>query len=172
MLRTYPQYDANLHDKETEDLFALVQTIIVAVRNSRVEMNIAPGKPLALSLMTTNDALRTRLSPYLDNLKPLARLSAITWIDEAPSQQQFATAEIKDITCFIDLAGLIDITAEKERLSKEKLKLEQEISKCRAKLDNPQFADRAPLAVVEQEKARLTEFSVTLEKVIMQLQRY
>ncbi len=172
MLRAYPQYNASLYDKDTEDLFALVQTIIVAVRNIRVEMNIAPGKPLALSLMTTNNAVRTRLSPYLDNLKPLARLSNITWIDQPPSQQQFATAEIKDITCFIDLAGLIDMAAEKERLSKEKLKLEQEISKCRAKLDNAQFVDRAPIAVVEQEKARLAEFSVTLEKIIMQLQRY
>ncbi len=172
MLRTYPQYDVALRDENTEELFAVVQAIIVAVRNIRAEMNIAPGKPLALSLLTTNNALRARLSPYLDNIKPLARLSAITWIDQASHQQQFATAEIKEITCFIDLAGLIDIAAEKERLSKEKLKLEQEITKCRAKLDNPHFVDRAPLAVVEQEKARLTEFSVTLEKVIMQLQRY
>ncbi len=172
MLRAYPQYNAHLHDENSEELFSLAQAIIVATRNIRVEMNIAPGKPVALSLMTANDALRTRLNPYLENLKPLARLSAISWIELAPSAQQFATAEIKDITCFIDLAGLIDIAAEKERLNKEKVKLEQEISKCRSKLDNPQFVDRAPAAVIELEKARLAEFSVTLEKVQMQLQRY
>jgi len=66
---------------------------------------------------------------------------------------------------FVDLADLIDVDAERERLSKEKLRLEQEISKCRAKLDNPQFIARAPAAVVEQETARLAEFSTTLEKV-------
>lgn len=169
MLRSYPQYDASLRDENTEELFSLVQAIIVAVRNIRAEMNIAPGKVLTLSLMTANATLRARLNPYLDNLKPLARLSAIGWIETAPKQQQCATAEIKEITCFIDLAGLIDIAAEKERLNKEKLKLEQEIIKCRAKLDNPQFVDRAPAAVVEQEKARLAEFSGTLEKVTAQL---
>lgn len=170
MLRTYPHYTADLHDESTEELFSVVQSIIVAVRNSRAEMNIAPGKILALSLMTANGTLRTSLNPYLENLKPLARLSAIHWIDQVPDSQQFATAEIKDITCFIDLAGLINIEAEKDRLNKEKIKLELEIGKCRAKLDNPQFLDRAPAIVVEQEKARLTEFSIILEKVSSKLQ--
>ncbi len=171
MLRAYPQYNADLHDENTEELFALVQTIIVAVRNTRAEMNIAPGKTLALSLMTKNSTLRARLNPYLENLKPLARLSTLNWTDTAPLQPQFATVEIKDITCFIDLAGLIDIAAEKDRLNKEKIKLEQEIAKCCTKLENPQFVDRAPAAVVEQEKARLAEFSVTLEKVRAQWAR-
>ncbi len=128
-------------------------------------MNIAPGKPVALSLMTSNAALLAKLSPYLDNLKILARLSSLNCIDKAPVGAQFATAEVKDITCFIDLADLIDMDAEKERLRKEKMKLEQEIAKCKSKLDNPQFKERAPVAVVEQETARLAEFSVTLEKV-------
>lgn len=165
MVRAYPCYEAALHDETSEELFALLQTIIVAIRNIRSEMNIAPGKPVALSLMTSNATLLAKLSPYLDNLKILARLSSLSCIDKAPVGAQFATAEVKDITCFVDLADLIDIDAERERLNKEKLRLEQEIRKCRAKLDNPQFIARAPAAVVEQETARLAEFSTTLEKV-------
>ncbi|MBY0377847.1 MAG: valine--tRNA ligase, partial [Gammaproteobacteria bacterium] len=138
MVRAYPHYEASLHDTGMEELFSLMQTIIVAIRNIRVEMNIAPGKPLALFLMTSNDSLRTQLSPYWDNLKSLARLSSIACVDKAPVGTQFATAEIKELTCFVDLADLIDIDAEKERLNKEKTKLEQEIAKCKSKLDNPQ----------------------------------
>lgn len=165
MVRAYPCYEAALHDETSEELFSLLQAIIVAIRNIRSEMNIAPGKPIALSLMTSNATLLAKLSPYLDNLKILARLSSLNCIDTAPVGAQFATAEVKDITCFVDLADLIDMNAEKERLRKEKMKLEQEIAKCKSKLDNPQFKERAPIAVVEQETARLAEFSVTLEKI-------
>ncbi|MGA0824137.1 MAG: hypothetical protein ACO3PJ_01105, partial [Burkholderiaceae bacterium] len=59
----------------------------------------------------------------------------------------------------------IDLEAEKARLQKEIDRLNQEIAKCKTKLSNPQFVDRAPAAVVQQEQTRLTEFEVALSKV-------
>ncbi len=169
MIRPYPLYEIHSKDATIEKLFNLMQSIVVSVRNIRVEMNIAPGKPLALTLMTQNQSLQHVLNPHLEQLKPLARLSSIAWADKTPTGTQFATAEVKDITCLIDLAGLIDLDAEAARLSKEKTKLEQEIAKCKAKLDNPQFKDRAPANVVEQEVNRLNEFSEILGKICAKL---
>lgn len=59
----------------------------------------------------------------------------------------------------------IDVAAERVRLDKEIARLEGEIAKANGKLSNASFVERAPAAVVEQEKARLAQFGETLQKV-------
>ena len=59
----------------------------------------------------------------------------------------------------------IDIEAEQARLDKEIGKVASEIGKCEAKLSNPGFVERAPAAVVEQERARLAGFASTLAQL-------
>jgi valyl-tRNA synthetase len=65
----------------------------------------------------------------------------------------------------------VDTAAERARLQKEMARLEGEIAKASAKLANPNFAERAPTAVVAQEKERLAAFTATLEKLKPQLDR-
>jgi valyl-tRNA synthetase len=59
----------------------------------------------------------------------------------------------------------IDVAAERVRLDKEIARLEGEIAKANGKLSNASFVERAPAAVVEQEKARMAQFGETLDKV-------
>ena len=66
----------------------------------------------------------------------------------------------------------IDVEAERARIGKEAEKIRIEIAKCNGKLGNASFVDRAPAAVVDQEKARLAEFSalrVLVECVLFML---
>ena len=63
------------------------------------------------------------------------------------------------------------MAAEKARLSKEASRIEGEIAKAQAKLGNQAFVEKAPPAVIEQEKKRLDDFSSTLAKLRAQLQR-
>ncbi|MDD3609827.1 MAG: hypothetical protein PHI49_08745, partial [Halothiobacillaceae bacterium] len=51
------------------------------------------------------------------------------------------------------------------RLAKEIAKIEKELDKCRAKLGNPAFADKAPPAVVEQERGRERDFATQLAQL-------
>jgi valyl-tRNA synthetase len=65
----------------------------------------------------------------------------------------------------------IDREAEKVRLDKEIARLEGEIVKARGKLSNASFVDKAPAAVVDQERKRLADFDATLEKLRVQRAR-
>jgi valyl-tRNA synthetase len=63
----------------------------------------------------------------------------------------------------------IDVAAETARLAKEIARVETEIAKANGKLNNESFVARAPAQVIEQEKARVAEFSANLEKLKTQL---
>jgi valyl-tRNA synthetase len=65
----------------------------------------------------------------------------------------------------------VDVAAERDRLGKEAERLENEIRKAESKLANASFVERAPAAVVAQEKERLAGFGATLAKVREQLSR-
>ena len=65
----------------------------------------------------------------------------------------------------------VDPAEERSRLDKEIARLEGEVSKARAKLGNAAFADKAPPAVVAQERERLAAFAATLEKLVAQRAR-
>jgi valyl-tRNA synthetase len=63
---------------------------------------------------------------------------------------------------YLPLEGLIDVEAERARLTKEIANTELEVKKCEGKLGNASFVDRAPPEVVAQEKARLEEWKTKL----------
>jgi valyl-tRNA synthetase len=79
---------------------------------------------------------------------------------EAPKGTPAAVAAIGEI--YMPLEGLIDVDAERARLSKEIAAIQIEVKKCEGKLGNASFVDRAPPEVVEQEKARLEEWKAKL----------
>jgi valyl-tRNA synthetase len=66
---------------------------------------------------------------------------------------------------YMPLGGVIDVTAERERLDKEIVKLEDELRTVEDKLKNKSFVDRAPAAVVEEHRQRQKDFSAQLAKL-------
>jgi valyl-tRNA synthetase len=89
-------------------------------------------------------------------LKAMARLEEVQVVERLPSDRLAPVQWLNGMRLMLDVA--IDPAAELLRLSKEVERLDLEILKCRAKLDNPSFAERAPKAVVEQERERLLRF--------------
>ena len=79
---------------------------------------------------------------------------------DAPQGTPAAVTDIGEV--YMPLEGVIDIEAERARLTKEISSTEIEIKKCEGKLGNASFVERAPPDVVEQEKARLEDWKASL----------
>ncbi|AYQ88124.1 valine--tRNA ligase [Burkholderia gladioli] len=169
MVQAYPVADLAKLDEQSEQWALELKAVVDACRNLRGEMNLSPAT--RVPLLATGEL--ERLSSFAPYLKALARLSDVTIVaDEAAldSEAQGAPIAIVGANKLV-LKVEIDVKAERERLSKEVARLDNEIRKCEAKLGNEAFVAKAPPAVVEQEQKRIAEFRGTLDKLAAQLAR-
>jgi valyl-tRNA synthetase len=160
MLQPYPQAQPNLIDPDALEQVALLQELINACRKLRSEMNLSPAQRVPL-LAAGDAATLHAAAPYL---QALAKLSEVSVLEELPDTDA-AVAIVGDFRLMLKIE--VDAQAEALRLDKEIARLSGEISKAQAKLGNASFVERAPAAVVEQERKRLDEFGALL----MQLQQ-
>jgi valyl-tRNA synthetase len=162
MLETYPKAQPDKLDDASEAWVAQLKQMVDACRSLRGEMSISPAA--RVPLIAAGDA--EQLNAYAPYLKALAKLEDVAVMAELPE----ADAPVMLVNDFkLMLKVEIDVAAEKERLGKEIARLQGEITKANGKLNNESFVARAPAAVVEQEKARVAEFSASLEKLTAQL---
>jgi valyl-tRNA synthetase len=164
MLEAYPKAQLEKIDEKAEAWVALLKESVDACRSLRGEMNISPATKVPL--IAAGDAVQ--LQAYAPHLKALAKLAEVEIVTDLP-EADAPVALAGDFKLMLKIE--IDVAAEKERLGKEIARLEGEIAKANGKLTNESFVARAPAAVVEQEKARVAEFSASLEKLKTQLQK-
>ncbi|ANJ66820.1 valine--tRNA ligase [Halothiobacillus diazotrophicus] len=162
MARHYPKADEGKISAEALESVEWLKQVILGVRRIRAEMDIAPGKPLSILVTQATTEEQARFARFGELLNGVGRISDVTTLAEGEPVPEAAMALVGSMQIHIPLAGLIDKDAELARLDREIGKLEAEIAKARAKLDNPGFADRAPPAVVAQERERLEKFTASL----------
>ena len=126
--------------------------LVTEIRSVRAEMNVPAGAQIPLVLVAPGDETKARLAHWDAVLKRLARLSSIETASEPPTQS--AQILVRGETAALPLAGVIDIGAERTRLSKERDRLKADVAKIDAKLANADFVKRAPEEVVEEQRER------------------
>ncbi|MDR1063386.1 MAG: class I tRNA ligase family protein, partial [Azoarcus sp.] len=168
MLARYPEARPALIDEAAEAHIAELKTLAHTCRNLRGEMNISPAQRLPL-VIAAGDADKARLQTFVPYLAALARLSAVDIADEIAPDALAPVAVAGKTRLMLEVD--IDPAAERERLGKEIARIEAEIAKAQGKLGNASFIDRAPAAVVAQERERLAAFQATLDKLQPQLAR-
>ncbi|MEG3132997.1 valine--tRNA ligase [Rouxiella sp. T17] len=155
MLQPFPEYSAEKADDAALVDLEWIKQAIIAIRNIRAEMNIAPGKPLELLLRGASADAQRRVEQNLSFIKSLARLESITVLAAGDKGPVSVTKLVEGAELLIPMAGLVDKEAELERLTKEIAKLDAEVERIEAKLSNEGFVARAPEAVVAKERERL-----------------
>jgi valyl-tRNA synthetase len=165
MLQPYPRCRPSRIDEAAEREIGELQQLVTACRALRGEMSIAPGQKLPL--LAEGDA--TALSAHAPYLAALARLSEVV-IGPPPAAAEAPVSIVGGFKLMLKVE--IDAAAERGRLAKEAARLEAEIGKARAKLDNAAFVAKAPPLVVAQEKQRLARFTETLQQVRGQLAKF
>jgi valyl-tRNA synthetase len=171
MLQPYPEADSSKIDERAETELEWVKTFISGVRRIRSEMDIPPGKPLSLLLQNASDNDRLLYNDNQSFIDTLAKIETIEWLAETDEAPESAIALVGEMKILIPLAGLIDKDAELARLEKEIGKLQINVDKTTSKLVNKSFVDKAPAAVVEKERERLTEMSKAIEQLQEQAEK-
>jgi len=160
----FPQY-AERFVSHAVDKMEFVQQVITAVRTIRSEMNVPPSKAISIIARPVNAAQSGRLEQMADYLKKLANVGELTLDATATKPKGSATAVVEEMELFIPLEGLIDMDKEVERLEKEIASKAGFISGLKKKLNNGNFASRAPAKVVENERQKLSRAEESLAKL-------
>lgn len=157
-VQPYPRANPDAVDTAAEAEVAELKAQIEAVRALRGEMGLSPAQRVPLVAQGDASLLR-RNAPYLAALAKLSQVDVVDTLPDAGAPVQV----VGDSRLMLHVE--VDVVAERARLDKEIARLEGEIAKANGKLGNPSFVERAPAAVVEQEKGRVAQFNETLAKV-------
>ena len=165
MIETYPLFDQSKLDSEAEEHIEWIKGVVVAIRNIRGEMDVPPAKSINVILRNGASADQGKLEEYRPYLQKLAKLESISWLapdDEVPAA---ATGLYQELEILVPLAGIIDVEAERARLSKEIAKLEGALKSVTGKLSNAKFVDNAPDAVVAKEREKQEQITQALQSL-------
>ncbi|MFK5912798.1 MAG: valine--tRNA ligase [Woeseiaceae bacterium] len=170
MLQPFPEYNEAQFDQAAINEVEWIKNFIIAVRQIRSGMDIKPGKLLPVLLQNGNTEDKTLYQAHESYLKKLAKLESITWLNDEDAPES-ATALVGDMKLLIPMAGLIDKEVELKRLDKEIEKLTKNSKQLEGKLSNKGFTDKAPEAVVQKEREKVTEMKTALNNLQQQKEK-
>ena len=171
MLERMPEQRDFAHDAEAEDEIAWLKAFVVGVRQIRGDSNLPRSTALRVQLADASDLDRARAARHAAQLKKLAGIERIDVLAPGATVKGAAAALLGAMRILVPLAGLIDVAAERERLSKQLAKSRDDAAKSRRKLDNRSFVANAPADVVAKENARVAELEQRAAQLEQQLAR-
>ena len=146
--------DAWLDAAASDEINWLIQSV-TQIRSSRAEIGVPPGARLTLALYNPTPDVAARFERHGDLIRGLARLDQITTVSAQPEGS--ISILIGGASAFLPLAGLVDLDAERARLTKEIAAFDSDIGHFNKKLGNPNFVDRAAPEVVEEQRQKLAD---------------
>ena len=134
--------------------FSQLQEMVRRIRAARADHNVEPGRRIVATI-----AAGEKLPFYTSQRSILAFLARLDEeklhiAETAEAPENVLTLALGDVTCYLPLAGMVDITLERERLAKELDNVNREIYRLTSLLSGP-FADKAPPPVVQKERDKL-----------------
>ena len=175
MTAAFPTADDSLISEQTEHDMTWLQALIGAIRNIRGEMKLGNAVRLPVLLDNISDEETARLSRIENQFKSLAKVDTLTIVnagDGADKELPLSSSSmVGQLKVLVPMKGLIDPTAELNRLAKAQEKLTKQAESLRSKLSNESFVSKAPANVVESEKAKLAEMDTQLAEMNKQIEQ-
>jgi valyl-tRNA synthetase len=144
-------------------------SLISEIRSVRSETNVPPGVQVPVVVSGASDVTKARLKAHDTVIRRLARAESVEIVPHALAGA--VQLVIGEMTVSLPIAGIVDLTAERQRLTKELERVGQEIAKVDAKLGNQQFMARAPEEIVEEQRERRAEADALRVKLRAALDR-
>ncbi|OWR01050.1 valine--tRNA ligase [Sphingopyxis witflariensis] len=143
----WPEPAATRDPQASADIDWLIK-LVSELRGAKSELGLPPGARLTAHFPASLKGRTDKLSAQLDRL---ARLEAISF-DPAPAGAS-AQLVVEGETITVPLEGVIDIAAERDRLSKALAAAAKERDGLAGRLNNPSFVERAKPEAVEKARA-------------------
>ncbi|MEC0309712.1 valine--tRNA ligase [Paenibacillus lautus] len=170
MLASWPTYDETFENTEAVTEMNLLMDVIRAVRNIRAEVNVPMSKKVELQLKPVSGQIASIIDRNADYIRRFCNTSEYQSSLALEAPDKAMTAVVTGVEMYLPLAGLIDIAQEITRLEKEIQHLNSEVERVEKKLNNPGFVSKAPEKVIEEERAKLADYSDKRSKVIARIE--
>jgi valyl-tRNA synthetase len=169
-LAAFPAADEAQIDLAAETEMAILQDLIVNVRNLRAELKVEPKVKVPIEVFAHERGIRAMLEKNSGAVlqdRP-ANVEKITFVEQSLANLPGARSTSRfDVHAIYEKK--IDVAAERERLQKELEKLEKPLASAKARLADPQFLSKAPEHVVEGLRKQVEEQTVMREKILAKL---
>jgi len=152
-------------DQASLTQMAILQDLIVNVRNLRAELRVEPKVKVPIEVFAHEPAIRRLIEENRGAVERLANAESVTFIESSLAKLAGARSTAR-FDVHVVYEKKIDIAAECERLKKELEKIERDIANGERQLGNEQFLAKAPAKVVEGLRARAEELKVLREKTV------
>jgi valyl-tRNA synthetase len=161
-LAAYPQSDPAQVNATAETEMAILQDLIVAMRNIRAELKIEPKQKLTIEIHA-DDEIRNLIERDRASVDRMANVESVTFVEQSLANAGGARSTARfDVRVIYERK--IDVAAERERLNKELAKMTGELERATAQLSNETYLAKAPEKVVNGLKQRRGELEVLIAK--------
>ena len=170
VIANWPHYKEEDNMASEEEMMELAMDGIRNIRNARAEMDVPPSKK-AKVIIVPAEGKKSAVEATKEYFVTLASASTVEIAEtEENIPEDAVSVVINGAKIFIPLDELVDFEKEKERLTKEKAKLESEIKRVNGKLSNQGFLAKAPESLVNEEKAKKEKFEEMMKSVLERLE--
>jgi valyl-tRNA synthetase len=160
MVAPWPAF--SLTDRTAEAEISSVMRLVTEIRRFRSDQGLRPSQRVAARLVGIEG---TPLAGHEERIRSLLRLTP-----PADGFTASASLEVEGITAELDVAGVVDVAAERRRMEKDLAAARNEAEQAARKLDNAEFTAKAPAAVVAKTRERLAAANADIARIEQRLE--
>ena len=166
MISKWPEYKEEWNFAKEEKAVETIKEAVRGIRNSRTGMNVPPSRKAKVFVVSDDEQVRDIFEKGKVFFTTLAYASEVViQRDKSGIDEDAVAVLIPNATVYMPFSDLVDIDKEIERLKNEEKKLEGELKRVNGMLSNEKFISKAPEAKINEEKEKLSKYTIMMEQV-------